>query len=100
MSVAHTIRLLETAVLPTVGDSWVSRKGRISVIDFGSWPDMKGKYPEAAEAALRALTRPIPEEKLGRTWVLRSLGTGMDKVWMVGADFIRLIGCCSDWVRT
>ncbi len=45
--------------------------GDLEVVDVGSFPEMKAKYPEAVAIGLAGMSRQIPESELGRTWILK-----------------------------
>ncbi len=64
---------------PQIGDTILSLGHPCKVIDFGQWPVMAEKYPEAASKWFNADT---DTSKFGRTWVLRS---PKGEIWMIGS---------------
>lgn len=80
---------------PAKGDQWAlgvsPRPGVAEVLDFGSWPDVKKRWPELAARELANLPPEITEDKLGRTWVVANERDGKRHVWMAGRAIMEMI---------
>ena len=72
--------------LPKVGDRLIHKAdGIFDVVDFGSWNEMKVKYPEIVETTLSMLPDNIKPENLGRTWIIQD-SDGI--LWPAGTNWI------------